>query len=96
MFVVRNYSHSFFAPAFGDKGFRFDPGCMSACDTRAEEVVTFFEEALSESEEVFWDGEDQVLVIDNHRALHARAAVTDADAERMLMRIAVQLKPLSR
>ena len=39
-----------------------------------------------------WTGAGQVLVVDNRRALHARAAVAEGDMDRELIRVAFRVR----
>jgi hypothetical protein len=88
MFLVRNGRDSFFAPALSKRRYRFDPGCMSPCDARAQEVAGYFAEALQDAATHEWSVSGQLLVLDNRRTLHARSAVADGDENRVLTRIA--------
>jgi alpha-ketoglutarate-dependent taurine dioxygenase len=90
MFLVHSGRDSFYSPALSASGYRYDPGCMTACDTRAREVTQYFEGQLSHASTYEWMGWDQVLVIDNRRVLHARSAVGEDDIGRELTRIAFQ------
>jgi len=90
MFLVSNGRDSFFSAAMPSRGkFRFDPGCMSPCDSRAHELVSYLEEeGLRTAETHAWTTGSQVLVINNRTALHARAAIAPGDEHRTLNRIA--------
>lgn len=90
MFLVRSGAESFFAPANDQAGFRFDPGCMTPCDARAQTVVRFFDEVLDEAAVVEWSAPNQLLVIDNRHSLHARSAVMDPRELRVLTRVTFQ------
>ena len=70
--------------------YRYDPGCETPCDARAREVQGYFEQQFSHASAHEWSAAGQVLVVDNRRALHARAAVADGDLERELTRIGFQ------
>jgi hypothetical protein len=91
MFLVRDGRDSFYAPARSASGYRYDPGCMTPCDARAREVQGYFEQESSRALVHEWSAADQVLVVDNRRALHARSAVADGDLERELIRIAFRI-----
>ncbi len=39
-----------------------------------------------------WTGTNQVLIVDNRRVLHARAAVAEGDTDRELTRVAFRVK----
>lgn len=88
VFLVNNGRDSFFTTAELAAGFRYDPGCMYACDARARQVAEFFEGAVSDADHHAWVKAHQVLVIDNRKTLHARAALSDQDRSRLLHRIA--------
>lgn len=88
MFLVYNGRDSFYAPARVGRRYRFDPGCMIACDARAREVGEYFTSQLSQAATYEWTASGQVLVIDNQQALHARSAVVEGDTDRELIRVA--------
>jgi Taurine catabolism dioxygenase TauD, TfdA family len=88
MFLVRNGRESFYAPALSRLGYRYDPGCMAPCDARARQVQEYFEQQSSRASAHEWSAAGQVLVVDNHRVLHARSAVAEGDLERELTRVA--------
>ncbi len=88
MFLVRNGRDSFYAPALSGSRYRYDPGCMTACDARAREVEQYFMKQLAEATTHEWSGAGQVLVVDNRRVLHARSAMTKDDLDRELTRVA--------
>ena len=88
MFLVRSGRDSFYAPALSESGYRYDPGCMAPCDARARDVQRYFEQESSRASAHKWTAIDQVLVVDNRNALHARSAVADGDLDRELTRIA--------
>lgn len=92
MFLVLNGRDSFFSPAFSDGRYRYDPGCMTACDARARQVEEYFMSQLAEAVTWEWTGSGQVLVVDNRRALHARAAVAEGDMDRELIRVAFRVR----
>lgn len=88
MFLVGTGPTSFFAPAWDDtRGLRFDPGCMTPCDSRARVAAAFLADA-GEAVPHNWSEERHVLVVDNTRALHGRGAVAEDDEDRELIRIA--------
>jgi hypothetical protein len=96
LFLVRSGKSAFLAPARTDThGFRYDPGCMAPCDERARETVRFFEERQKDVLRHEWTAAGQILVIDNRGALHARAAVSQTDGDRVLTRIAYRTNPRS-
>jgi hypothetical protein len=88
MFLVHNGHDSFFAPARFGARYRFDPGCMIACDARARKVEEYFTSQLAQATTYEWTASGQVLVIDNRQALHARSAVAEGDSGRELIRVA--------
>jgi hypothetical protein len=88
MFLIRNGRDSFFAPAFSGSGYRFDPGCMTACDMRSNQVALHFASAFDRATEHQWTAGGQLLLIDNGSALHARSAVAEGDTDRELTRVA--------
>lgn len=88
MFLVDNGRDSFYAPARSGSRYRYDPGCMTACDARAREVRDYFTSQLAEAATYEWTASGQVLVIDNQQALHARSAVVEGDTDRELVRVA--------
>lgn len=88
MFLVSAGRESFFAPALEGRRYRFDPGCMSPCDARAQEVVDYFAGSLQHAIEHDWSSSDQLLIVNNRLTLHARTALTEGDEQRSLQRIA--------
>jgi alpha-ketoglutarate-dependent taurine dioxygenase len=89
MFLVHNRQDSFFAPAVVGREHRFDPVCMTPCDSRAHAAAAYLAEQIGRSERHVWSS-DEVLLIDNRHVLHARAAVAEADEDRALTRIAFE------
>jgi len=87
MFLVGSGRDSFFSSASNGSSYRFDPGCMAACDTRAHQVAFHFANAFDRATQHSWATRDQVLVIDNNATLHARSALAEGDEERELVRI---------
>jgi hypothetical protein len=92
MFLVLSGRDSFYAPAVSNGRYRYDPGCMVACDARAREVEQYFDSQLAEAASYEWSAADQVLVVDNRRALHARSEVTQDDLDRELIRVAFRVE----
>jgi hypothetical protein len=92
MFLVHSGRDSFYAPVFSGERYRYDPGCMTACDDRARQVEDYLEGQLAQAAAVEWAEGGQVLVVDNRRVLHARAAVAEGDAGRELTRVAFRAK----
>ena len=88
IFLVHSGGTRFLASAYGYReGYRYDPGCMTPADERAHEAARYFASLTSSAYRHEWTEPNQVLVINNRSALHARAAVDEADAGRQLTRI---------
>jgi hypothetical protein len=92
MFLVHSGGDSFYAPVLEGGRYRYDPGCMTACDARAREVEEYLAAQTTEAEAFEWTDGGQVLVLDNRRVLHARAAVAEDDMGRELIRVAFRAK----
>lgn len=93
VFLVRSGNDRFLTTAYTDaNGYRYDPGCMTPCDQRARSVVRHFQEAQTSALRHAWSLPNQVLVINNHNVLHARAAVSEEDTGRVLTRIAYRTR----
>ncbi len=95
LFLVDGGKNTFLAPARTGWGratsrIRFDPGCMTASDSRARRVVTHFAECANSATVHQWDAPDGVLIIDNRQVLHARADAT-ADVNRTVQRMMLRL-----
>jgi hypothetical protein len=96
VFLVESGKDRFLATAERPGGgFRYDPGCMTPCDERARHVARHLREAQTHAEQHNWSEVNQVLVISNRFALHARAAVAEADAGRAVTRIAYRAEKQS-
>jgi hypothetical protein len=95
IFAVLAGRNSFYAPAYSNRLFRFDPGCMVPCDKRARQAVGYFELALSEATEHQWSEPDLVLAIDNRKSLHARSAA-ESEPDREIKRLALHLPEVTR
>jgi hypothetical protein len=89
VFLVTGQGQNFFSPCLVGGNLRFDPGCMKACDERALQVVSYLNAAQSESVEHDWATKKGILMIDNQKTLHSRAAVHTGDLEREIIRVAV-------
>lgn len=87
VFLVRNGSDSFFRTAASGLNLRYDPGCMAPCDERSRSAVRFFAAVTDSAVEHHWDAPGKVLLIDNRRVLHARAAAED-EPDREIKRVA--------
>jgi len=88
LFLVRSGIDRFLASAHADGRYRYDPICMTPCDERAREVARYFREVQGKAHRYEWVKPGQVLLINNRNALHARAAVSESDVDRVLTRIA--------
>ncbi len=93
VFVVDTGSESFLATAYDNDTarLRYDPGCMRAGNQRARDAVKYFADSQSSASTHPWTTAGQFLLIDNRRALHARAAVQDGDEDRTLTRISYRI-----
>jgi hypothetical protein len=93
LFLVDSGKERFLAPAHTrEGGWRWDPGCMTACDQRARETEAFL---LSFPHEPFmheWSEVDQWLLIDNTKTLHARCDASE-DPDRRLTRLTFGVRP---
>lgn len=93
VFIVRSGHDRFLATCRDEGRIRYDPGCMTPCDQRARAAVQFFDEAIKQADHHHWDKPHTVLLIDNRASLHARSAVSGADASsRTLRRVAFTLE----
>lgn len=90
VFLVQNGKDSFFSTCYSDSRLRYDPGCMIPCDARAKKTIRYFETAIASAHEHSWDEPGKVLLIDNRKALHARASATD-DPDREVVRVSFYL-----
>lgn len=101
MFLVRNGRDSFYTAVSTRNRYRFDPGCMTACDGRAQQIAAYFDDQLSNATAHEWAPGSQrapgpqLLIVDNRRSLHARAALSTADEQRTLVRVAFRIGPAS-
>lgn len=87
LFLVSSGSERFLAGLTTDEGgWRWDPGCMTACDQRAREAVAFLSSLEARTAQHTWDEANQVLLIDNRSVLHARGDASD-DPDRRLTRL---------
>ncbi|MFE7421121.1 hypothetical protein [Rhodococcus sp. NPDC057529] len=91
MFTVHGGSDRFLTTAYTYKdGLRYDPGCMAPCNQRGRIAERYFSDCAHHAVQHRWTMHNQFLVIDNQRALHARAVVAERDTGRVLTRIAFQ------
>jgi hypothetical protein len=88
VFTVSNGPTRFLSTVENGCFLRFDPGCMTAADSSARRLQSRLTAASADAVVHSWTEPDTVLVIDNWRALHARAAVTDESEQRVMQRIA--------
>lgn len=80
LFTVVNGPKSFLAPARRAATLRFDLGCMRPSDGRAMRAAEFLSTRRSDAIEHVWDRPGTFLLLDNHRAMHARGdAGTEPD-----------------
>jgi alpha-ketoglutarate-dependent taurine dioxygenase len=94
VFLVNNGTDSFFRTAASGLDLRYDPGCMAPCDERARRTARFFAAVTESAVEHHWDAPGKVLLIDNRRVLHARAAAEDEpgrEIKRVAFRAAVSI-----
>jgi len=49
---------------------------MTPCDQRARQLSDYFVHLSDDAEEHQWTAANQVLVVDNRRTIHGRAAVS--------------------
>ncbi|MFI7048964.1 hypothetical protein [Streptosporangium sandarakinum] len=90
VFLVRAGTDSFFATAYTERGYRYDPGCMTPGDARARQAAAFFTEGQKDAIDHHWDQPNMILVINNALVLHGRASA-HADPARELTRVSFHL-----
>jgi hypothetical protein len=90
IFLVSNGRDSFFAVAYLSGRFRYDPGCMVPCDSRARDAARYFDDAIDSARTHTWDEPGSVLLIDNRHVLHARGSAVD-DSKRQIERVSFHL-----
>jgi hypothetical protein len=88
VFTVSTGTTRFLSTVDNGRFIRFDPGCMTAADSSARRLHARFAAASADAVVHSWIKPDTLVVIDNWRALHARAAITDASEQRVMQRIA--------
>lgn len=88
LFTVSTGPMRFLSTARSSRRLRYDPGCMTAADTPARHLQGRLVAASTEAIEHRWTDPDTVLIIDNWRTLHARAAVNNPAEPRLMRRIA--------
>ncbi len=87
LFLVNSGSERFLTELrTADAGWRWDPGCMTACDQRARKAAEFLSDLEDQSHAHAWNEPNQALLIDNRNSLHARGDATD-DPDRRLTRL---------
>jgi hypothetical protein len=91
IFLVSSGKNSFFTTTFSREGLRYDPGCMTPCDARARQTEAIFMEAADKAVDHEWSEPGMILVINNRRALHARASAVEEPA-RELQRVSFHVK----
>ncbi|MGA0568626.1 TauD/TfdA family dioxygenase [Rathayibacter sp. KR2-224] len=96
VFTVDGGRGRFYASAWTESGYRYDPGCMTPADSRAREAAEFFEEARADAVEHRWETPGTLLLFDNRAVLHARAAVVENDGNREIRRVAFRRKEAFR
>lgn len=88
LFLVSPGRGSFLSSALPEPSvLRFDPGCMAPGDERARIVVEYLRQAVVQAEVHEWSAPGQLLVINNHRMVHARGAVPSTGFERLIHRL---------
>lgn len=92
-FRVVNGRRSFFSSVLSSKRIfvRYDPGCMVPVDSMSKRVKNFMSGLKNEraTKEVEWTT-GKVVVIDNWRVLHGRAAADTTSSDRSLIRFTIQ------
>lgn len=88
VFLVDGGTRRFLASAEDATGLRFDPGCMSPRDPFARRLAAAIASASQHATEHRWLRTDELLIIGNRTALHARAPVSVGDLGRRLRRVA--------
>lgn len=89
LFMVGHGRSAFLAPALDLDGWRYDPVIMRPADERARSIANGLDAGSDrDATEVSWDRKNTMLIIANRKVLHGRAAVTDGDEERKLIRMA--------
>jgi len=86
VFRVRNGGRTFFRAAFGDYGFRYDPGCMFPVNADAHEFCELIAHVSESASEVHWTAGDQLLIVNNRLSLHGRSVVGSGDKGRAMRR----------
>lgn len=93
VFTVGAGKSAFLAPALEPDGWRYDPVIMKPADERARQVADHLNsEPNLKATEVPWDEENSVLVVANRLVMHGRAAVSESDRGRKLVRMAFNIR----
>lgn len=91
-FRVKNGRKSFFSTIMskGRPFIRFDPGCMTPTSLGGAKALNFFsrQNLLKYVEAFYWQA-GGVVIIDNWRVLHGRAATDLSDSDRKLLRFSI-------
>jgi alpha-ketoglutarate-dependent taurine dioxygenase len=96
VFRISTGRRMFLCEAVVERTLRFDPFCMTPCDSRAIRVAEFFVSSLAASVAHEWNNpQPEVLLIDNRRVLHAREAVPTDAPPRRLQRVAFRVESAS-
>lgn len=69
-------------------GIKWDPTCMVPLDERARRVADFYAGVQAQAHRHEWNRPGEVLVIDNSKTLHGRAAVVAGGEGRVMHRLA--------
>lgn len=94
LFLVGSGRSAFVAPALDRDGrlWRYDPVIMRPADERARTIAAHLDStSVLHAQDVRWEGENGVLVIDNRKTMHGRAALAEGDEARKLIRMAFYL-----
>ena len=77
VFLIKNGADRFLESIGSAGRLRYDPTCMTPCDRRAAQAAAFFSTLETDIREHSWSRDNEVLLINNRKVLHARAAVID-------------------
>lgn len=88
VFLVDGGRRRFLATARDASGLRYDPVCMTPLDSHARRLAAALDGAVQLAYPHAWSDPEELLLIANRTALHARAAVTPNDADRSVSRVA--------
>lgn len=96
LFTVRTGKASFLSHPLtaGTTQLRYDPGCMSPADARAQRAADYLESRRTEATPFNWDKPGLVLMIANSRVLHCRGdASSEPNREMLRTALRVTLAP---